>query len=213
MGDVVLPSVDGGIGSGDMLGGTAEAEDVAIQEPEETITMKKFNKIKEEREINEKEIYIPISDFGDTANLIESLAAYLMKRTNVRQSEMTSALQKLLISYNGLVDVKSVTDVAKLLEDDNVSVKKKIDKFLDKNIYLLEDLQVQLMTKILTDPSSINESILGRALGGVAGFALGPKVGKIIAKVLGITKGPLYNVLTSRIVSAALAQELTKNLI
>ena len=66
--------------------------------------------------------------------------------------------------------------------------------------------------KILTDPESLNEGVLGRVLGGIGGFALGPKIGGIIAKVLGISKGPLFNVLTSRIVSAALAQELTKKL-
>tara|TARA_Y100000389_G_scaffold19791_1_gene17111 strand:+ start:3062 stop:4093 length:1032 start_codon:yes stop_codon:yes gene_type:complete len=212
MGAVEIPEVGGNkLGSGDVFGGTADDE-VSVQEPAKTISMKKFKKIKEDKVLSEKEIYIPIKDFGDPATLIQILATELSKRNSEDFSSIVPELTNLHISYNGLVDIKSLDTISRILDTDTKSLKKKIDKIVSKNIEVLENLQIELLTKILTEPETLNEGILGRALGGIAGFAVGPKIGKAIAKVLGIEKGPLFNVLTSRIVSAALAQELTKKL-
>ena len=54
----------------------------------------------------------------------------------------------------------------------------------------------------------INEGLLGSIIGGLTGFALGKSVGKMIAKVLGIQKGIFYDLLTSRVVGAALGLSL-----
>jgi hypothetical protein len=213
MGDVQLPGVDGEIGSGDVPGGATGEEKVFVQTPAETIAMKKFESVKENREINEKEIFIPITDLADPAILISTLAKELTKRSNAKETAVSRELANIEISYNGLVNVFTLGKLSEILDTDIDSLKKTLDKLIDKNINLLEAMQLEFWEKVLNDPESINEGILGRAIGGIAGFALGPKVGKMIAKVLGIEKGPLYNVLTSRIVSAALAQELTKNLI
>jgi len=51
---------------------------------------------------------------------------------------------------------------------------------------------------------NLDEGFFGKLVGGAAGFLVGPAIGKIVAKALGITEGPLYNVLTSRLVSTAL---------
>ena len=56
----------------------------------------------------------------------------------------------------------------------------------------------------------IDEGILGRVLGGIAGFAVGPSVGRVIANALGIDKGIIYDMLTSRLVGAALGSAITK---
>ncbi len=56
----------------------------------------------------------------------------------------------------------------------------------------------------------IDEGILGKVLGGIAGFAVGPSVGKVIANALGIEKGIIYDMLTSRLVGAALGSAITK---
>lgn len=58
--------------------------------------------------------------------------------------------------------------------------------------------------------SELDEGILGRILGGVAGFVVGPAIGKIIANALGIERGIVYDMLTSRLASAALGSALTK---
>lgn len=60
---------------------------------------------------------------------------------------------------------------------------------------------------------TLDEGILGKIVGGVAGFVIGPAVGKVIANALGIDKGILYDMFTSRLVSAALGASLAKNLV
>lgn len=60
--------------------------------------------------------------------------------------------------------------------------------------------------------SAIDEGILSSIIGGAAGFLLGPTIGKIIANALGIEKGILYDMLTSRLVSTALGSSIAKNM-
>jgi len=59
---------------------------------------------------------------------------------------------------------------------------------------------------------NLDEGILGKIIGGVAGFIIGPAIGKIIANALGIEKGILFDMFTSRLVSAALGSAIGKNL-
>jgi len=63
------------------------------------------------------------------------------------------------------------------------------------------------------DYDATNEGFFGSIFGGLAGFALGKTVGKMIAKVLGISnKGVMYEMLTSRLVGAALGIALGKKI-
>lgn len=52
--------------------------------------------------------------------------------------------------------------------------------------------------------SAQNEGVLGGILGGVTGLAFGSKIGQAICKALGITQGPLYQLLTSKLVTTAI---------
>jgi hypothetical protein len=54
---------------------------------------------------------------------------------------------------------------------------------------------------------SLNEGLFGGALG----FLIGPSIGKVIARALGIEKGILYDMFTSRLVSAALGSAIQSN--
>lgn len=56
----------------------------------------------------------------------------------------------------------------------------------------------------------LDEGILGSIIGGLSGFIVGPAIGKVIANALGIEKGIFYDMLTSRLVSAALGAAVTK---
>jgi len=56
----------------------------------------------------------------------------------------------------------------------------------------------------------LDEGMFGAILGGLTGAALGKSVGKMICKVLGVQKGVLYDLLTSRIVGAALGSVIGK---
>jgi hypothetical protein len=59
---------------------------------------------------------------------------------------------------------------------------------------------------------NINEGILGNILGGTAGFFLGPSIGKVIARALGVEKGILYDLFTSKLVGIALGAAIAKQL-
>ena len=57
---------------------------------------------------------------------------------------------------------------------------------------------------------TIDEGLLGSILGGAAGFIAGPAIGKIIANALGVERGVLYDLLTSRLVTTAIGAALGK---
>jgi len=59
---------------------------------------------------------------------------------------------------------------------------------------------------------TIDEGFFGRILGGAAGFLVGPTIGKIIARALGIEKGIIFDLLSSRLVSTALGASIAKHL-
>ena len=59
--------------------------------------------------------------------------------------------------------------------------------------------------------SKLDEGIIGKIIGAVGGYAFLPKIGKIIAKVLGCNSGLLYNFLTSNFVGAAIGAEILGN--
>jgi len=59
---------------------------------------------------------------------------------------------------------------------------------------------------------NLDEGILGKIVGGIAGFVIGPAIGRIVANALGIERGILYDMFTSRLVSAALGSSIAKNM-
>lgn len=197
MGKISLPNV-GEIGSGDII------------VKKKSKKLKKFNDIYDELVI-EKEVFFNISMIGDTAGLINVIENGLRKKFNIT-GNISNDLLLMNISYNAKVEIKSILPLSKTLGISQNNLKKEIEILIDDNISFLNESIEKTIEGLLTGEISLNESLLGRALGAIGGFALGPKIGAIIARVLGISeKGPLYNVLTSRVVSAALAQELTKN--
>lgn len=56
----------------------------------------------------------------------------------------------------------------------------------------------------------LDEGILGSIFGGIAGFVIGPAIGKVIANALGIERGIIFDMLTSRLVGTALGAGITK---
>jgi hypothetical protein len=93
-----------------------------------------------------------------------------------------------------------------------MALEEKVDKALEDfaNQYMNEDGTYDLES---FENSVTNEGFFGSVFGGLAGFALGKTVGKMIAKVLGIQpKGFFYDMLTSRLVGAALGVALGKKI-
>ena len=85
-----------------------------------------------------------------------------------------------------------------LTEEEERQIDIAVDNFVSE--YMDSDKDIETLQHEI-----MNEGLLGSILGGLTGFALGKSVGKIIAKVLGIQKGIFYDLLTSRLVGAALA--------
>ena len=57
-------------------------------------------------------------------------------------------------------------------------------------------LNKQLIYEWINEP--VLEGSLGKILGGLTGLTVGKRIGKILVKVLGIEKGILFDMLTSR---------------
>lgn len=98
------------------------------------------------------------------------------------------------------VNDKSLNEFIKLNESDfqflNESEKQEV-----------QDILVRFGDKKIQE---LDEGILGSILGGLTGFVVGPAIGKVIANSLGIEKGIIYDMLTSRLVGAALGSAITK---
>ena len=93
-----------------------------------------------------------------------------------------------------------------------MALEEKVDKALEDFVeqYMNEDGTYNIQD---FDNAVTNEGFFGSIFGGLAGFALGKTVGKMIAKVLGIQpKGIFYDMLTSRLVGAALGVALGKKI-
>lgn len=71
----------------------------------------------------------------------------------------------------------------------------------------VQDIITQIGDKKL---SELDEGFLGQILGGVAGYVIGPAIGKVIANALGVEKGILYDMMTSKLVSVALGASIAK---
>lgn len=54
----------------------------------------------------------------------------------------------------------------------------------------------------------VDEGVIGAAVGTLLGATIGPRIGQAICNVLGITKGPLYDLFCSRLVTTAISLKL-----
>lgn len=57
----------------------------------------------------------------------------------------------------------------------------------------------------LIKKGEVDEGAIGTLIGGLTGITIGPSIGKAICKALGIERGLLYDLLTSRIFTTAVA--------
>ena len=61
------------------------------------------------------------------------------------------------------------------------------------------------------DLSMLDEGFIGRLVGGASGFLIGPTIGKVVANALGVEKGILFDLFTSRLVGIALGSAIAKS--
>ena len=110
------------------------------------------------------------------------------------------------------------------LKNDAASDKKAIELFnaLYEKRLSLSDKEIQFLAESIKNDEGIcdvegienkmsevqNEGLVGGILGGITGIAVGDKIGNAICKALGITTGPLYQLLNSKIVTTAICTYL-----
>lgn len=72
--------------------------------------------------------------------------------------------------------------------------------------YILEQKEMLIESKsdelaqMLIEGQEINEGFLGTLIGGLAGISAGAAIMKAVCKAIGVDKGPLYDLLTSKVI-------------
>ena len=85
------------------------------------------------------------------------------------------------------------------------------DEYFNDNIQLNESEEkivneaAEVIAEKIKNGEDIDEGILGSVVGGIAGATMGPALGRAICRALGITSGLLYDLLTSRMFTSAVA--------
>ena len=81
----------------------------------------------------------------------------------------------------------------------------------DVNQFILNESQIVEVENTseqiaeLIKKGEIDEGIIGSLVGGLTGATIGPTIGKAICKALGIERGLLYDLFTSRVFITAVA--------
>lgn len=96
-----------------------------------------------------------------------------------------------------IIEVYEGIDISHLNESEVIELKK---------VYLELD-EILAKDGIEAIEKKLSEGFLGGALG----FIFGPAIGKIVANALGVEKGILFDMLTSRLVSSALGDAIQRN--
>lgn len=87
----------------------------------------------------------------------------------------------------------------------------KYDEFFNEEVQLNESQIVlvneaaEKIAEMIKNGEEIDEGIFGSIVGGLTGVTIGPAIGKAICNALGISSGMLYNLLTSRAFTTAVA--------
>ena len=84
-------------------------------------------------------------------------------------------------------------------------ISEEIDQFALNEAQMIEVENTSQQIAELIKKGEIDEGVISSLIGGLTGVTIGPSIGKAICKALGIEKGLLYDLLTSRIFTTAVA--------
>lgn len=151
--------------------------------------------------------------YSDEANLynylFENISNY-KKIDNDKLVELTEYLEedmKVDVCVNAVFDALGFNSLGKGKDNTlNESIVYKGDKV---NVYNVvnESVKISRRKKAKVE-DNIKEGLLGGLLGGITGVTFGPAVGKAICEALGITRGVLYDLFTSKLVTGAICAKL-----
>ena len=109
-------------------------------------------------------------------------------------------------TYSDIINDKELD--AKALELFN-ELYEKINNLSDKEIrYIAESAAADDMSDAAAIDAEMekvqNEGLVGGLVGGIGGLVFGQKIGQAVCRALGITNGPLYNLLNSKLIQTAI---------
>ena len=84
-------------------------------------------------------------------------------------------------------------------------ISEEVDQFVLNESQMIEVENTSEHIAELIKKGEIDEGVIGSLIGGLTGATIGPSIGKAICKALGIEKGLLYDLLTSRSITTAVA--------
>lgn len=82
-------------------------------------------------------------------------------------------------------------------------ISEEVEQLNESQLLEVENTSEQIAELIKN--GQIDEGIIKSLIGGLTGATIGPSIGKAICKALGIERGLLYDLLTSRIFTTAVA--------
>ena len=110
---------------------------------------------------------------------------------NIRSTEMPDFLDMKMKEKEEIIDLSDA--IYEEIKTDNIS-EELLDHFRAAGI----------------DVDNMDEGLLGTLVGGLTGFFIGPSVGRLIARALGVTKGVLFDMFNSKLVGTALGVAIMK---
>ena len=84
-------------------------------------------------------------------------------------------------------------------------ISEEVDQLALNEAQMIEVENASQQIAELIKNGEIDEGVIGSLIGGLTGVTIGPSIGRAICKALGIEKGLLFDLLTSRIFTTAVA--------
>ena len=84
-------------------------------------------------------------------------------------------------------------------------ISEEVDRFVLNESQMIEVENASKQIAELIKNGEIDEGVIGSLIGGLTGATIGPSIGKAICKALGIERGLLYDLFTSRIFTTAVS--------
>jgi hypothetical protein len=126
------------------------------------------------------------------------------KVAGLNEDDHQKQLQKLNMKRNSLANLKYGKSFSELTDDEKAKVVKEVNQQEASEARLERYIRQKLVVEGKSVEEMVDEGFLGKLIGGITGFTLGKKIGEKICKVLGIEKGILYDLFTSRIFGTAI---------
>ena len=160
------------------------------------------------RDINDAEIYNIIynavkSSINENVNITDKINNISLKNKlrNIDESKQVELV------VNGIFDAIGFSN--KNLKKTTTLNESILAQGKNINLYncIFEGVKLHKKTKKPVD-NYIDEGLIAGAIGALAGISFGPAIGKAICNALGIGKGVLYDLMTSKLVNGAVCAKL-----